>query len=194
MASPPWRNAVNLSHLVVQKVVGPADIVIDATCGNGHDTLFLAGLVPRGRVLGFDLSPQAIMATSRRLEQEGLRQRVDLFQEDFRLLRFYVTDPVQAIMFNLGYLPGGDRQTCTTAEASSEAVRQAAPLLQPGGIMTVVCYPGHEGGREEVKEVMKATAQLEQKEFEVLTLNFINQTNDPPLLVVVHRLGGGVRG
>ena len=77
------RNAVELSHYCVKMVVRPDDTVIDATCGNGHDTLFLARLVPEGRVLAFDISPLAINNTAARLEEHGVSERVELFQEDF---------------------------------------------------------------------------------------------------------------
>jgi len=186
-----FRNAVNLSHLCVKRVVKPGDTVIDATCGNGHDTLFLAGLVTSGRVLAFDISPLAIANTAARLEAYGLSHRVELFQEDFRTLRDYVSSPVAAIMFNLGYLPGSSRETATVAECSRQAIQAAAALLQPGGVMTVVCYPGHEEGAEETRQVLAVTGELNQQEFEVLKVNFINQVHHPPLLVVVQRLEGG---
>ncbi|MGE5545025.1 MAG: class I SAM-dependent methyltransferase [Bacillota bacterium] len=186
-----YRNAVNLSHLCVKRVVKPGDTVIDATCGNGHDTLFLAQLVTEGRVLAFDISPLAIANTAARLEQHGLAHRVEIFQEDFRNLRNHVSSPVAAIMFNLGYLPGGPRETATTAECSRQAIQAAVTLLQPGGVMTIVCYPGHEGGAEEAREVLAVTGDLNQQEYEVLMVKFINQAHHPPLLVAVQRLKGG---
>lgn len=186
-----FRNAVNLSHHCIQRVVSPDDTVIDATCGNGHDTLFLAGLVTSGRVLAFDISPRAISNTAKRLEQNGLSDRVGLFQDDFRNLASYVTSPVAAIMFNLGYLPGAPRETVTNAECSRQAIQTAVSLLRPQGVMTIVCYPGHAGGAEETEEVLAITGILDQKEFEVLKVKFINQAHHPPLLVVVQRLEGG---
>ena len=128
-----FRNAVNLSHLCVKMRVKPDDTVVDATCGNGHDTLFLAQIVTRGRVLAFDISPLAIANTAARLKEHGVSHRVELCQEDFRNLRAYVRSPVAAIMFNLGYLPGASRETATKAEHSREAVETAVNLVRPGG-------------------------------------------------------------
>ncbi len=193
MTSTAFRNAVKLSHLCVERVVKPGDTVIDATCGNGHDTLFLARLVTGGQVLAFDISPRAIANTRLRLEQHGLSDRVGLYEENFRNLASYVTSPAGAIMFNLGYLPGAPRETATTAESSREAIEKAVHLLRPGGVMTIVCYPGHEGGLEEVRQVLIVTAELDQQDFEVLKVKFINQAHHPPLLVVVQRLEGGLR-
>jgi len=184
------RNAVELSHYCVKMVVRPDDTVIDATCGNGHDTLFLARLVPEGRVLAFDISPLAINNTAARLEEHGVSERVELFQEDFRNLRDYVKSPVAAIMFNLGYLPGASRETATKAEHSRQAVERAVKLVRPGGVVTVVCYRGHQGGPEETSEIFAVTAGLSQKEFKVLKIDFLNQVNNPPLLVAVYRLEG----
>lgn len=186
-----FRNAVNLSHLCIQRVIKPGDTVIDATCGNGQDTLFLARLVTQGRVLAFDISPRAIANTRARLEQHGLSHRVAVHEEDFCHLASYVSSPVPVIMFNLGYLPGAPRETATTAERSREAIQKAVYLLQPGGVMTIVCYPGHEGGAQEAREVLVLTGELNQQEFEVLKVKFINQAHHPPLLVVVQRLKGG---
>ncbi len=185
-----FHNAVNLSHLCIQRVVSPGDTVIDATCGNGHDTLFLARLVTSGKVLAFDKSLQAISNTARRLEENRMSHRVRLIQEDFRNLALYVTTPIAAIMFNLGYLPGSSRKTATSPEASSQAIQNAVSLLRTGGVMTIVCYLGHPGGVEETEEVLAITEILDQKEFEVLKVNFINQANNPPVLVVVQKLGG----
>ena len=96
-------------------------------------------------------------------------------------------------MFNLGFLPGAPRETATTAECSREAIEKAVHLLRPGGVMTIVCYPGHEGGAEETQEVVTLTGKLDQQDFEVLKVKFINQIHHPPLLVVVQRLEGGKR-
>lgn len=186
-----FRNAVNLSHLCVKRVVKPGDTVIDATCGNGHDTLFLARLVTSGQVFAFDISPVAIAKTTARLEEHGVFQRVQLFLEDFRNLQAYISSPVAAIMFNLGYLPGFSRETATGADCSRQAIQAAVNLLRPGGVMTIVCYPGHEEGAEEAREILEITGGLNQQEFEVLKVNFINQIHHPPLLVVVQRLEGG---
>ncbi|MGI6513874.1 MAG: methyltransferase domain-containing protein [Syntrophomonadaceae bacterium] len=185
-----FRNAVNLSHLCVKMRVKPDDTVVDATCGNGHDTLFLAQIVTRGRVLAFDISPLAIANTAARLKEHGVSHRVELCQEDFRNLRAYVRSPVAAIMFNLGYLPGASRETATKAEHSREAVETAVNLVRPGGVVTVVCYPGHQGGAEETHEILAVTGGLSQKEFEVLKVDFLNQAHNPPLLVAVYRLEG----
>ncbi len=185
-----FRNAVKLSHHCVKMVVKPDDTVVDATCGNGHDTLFLARLVPRGRVLAFDISPLAIANTAARLKEHGVSDRVELFQEDFRNLRAYVTSPVAAIMFNLGYLPGASRETATKAQHSKQAVETAVNLIRPGGVVTVVCYSGHQGGAEETREILAVTGGLNQKEFEVVKVDFLNQVNHPPLLVAVYRLEG----
>ena len=181
-----FRNAVNLSHICVKRVVKPGDTVINATCGNGHDTLFLAGLVTSGRVLAFDISPLAIANTA-----AGWRPMdyspVELFRGHFapcRLRKLTVRPSVT------GYLRFS-RETATVAECSRQAIQADAALLQPGGVMTVVCYPGHEEGAEETRQVLAVTGELNQQEFEVLKVNFINQVHHLPLLVVVQWMEGG---
>lgn len=183
-----WRNAVNLSHHLVEMVVETSDVVIDATCGNGKDTLFLARLVPEGKVLAFDRSSTAIARTLRLMEENGFRERVVLFNRDFRDIPLLVETKVKAIMFNLGYLPGASRDTATCLDESVPAILGALPLLATGGVMTVVCYTGHEGGMKEAQGVLEALTGLDQKKYEVLAVSFVNQINDPPRLFAVYKL------
>ncbi len=181
---------MNLAQLIVKRTIKSDDTVIDATCGNGHDTLFLAQLVNIGRVLAFDIATQAIVNTARLLEEKLLSERVTLYQEDFTTIPEYINKPVGAVMFNLGYLPGAGLETATRAEDSALAIRRVLPFLRVGGVLTTVGYPGHPGGKDEIRQVSAVMNSLDQKEFEALEMKFVNQINDPPVLMVVHKLKG----
>ncbi len=181
-------NAVKLAQFFVARVLQDDDIVIDATCGNGHDTAFLASKVIRGRVFAFDLSPLAVSRTTELMVAQGLSERVVIHQDNFRNIPEYIDNGVAAVMFNLGYLPGADRETATLAADSVAAILLAAPLLKLGGVMTVVCYPGNPRGMEETIQVRNALAILDQKEYEVVEMSFINGINDPPILILTNRI------
>lgn len=133
------------AHDLVARFVREGDHVIDATVGKGHDTRFLARLVgTTGRVDGFDIQAGAIEATARELH--GLPQ-VNLHCLGHERMREVVSGPVSAVMFNLGYLPSGDKTLVTRPDTTVAALDAAWELLRgPGGILSVVVYPGHEGG------------------------------------------------
>lgn len=147
--------ATEHAQLLVRDVLREGDWAVDATAGNGHDTVFLAGIVgPTGRVFGFDVQEAAVHAASVRLS--GLPQ-VSLIHCGHELLAERLPPDAQgriaAVMFNLGYLPGGSKAVTTCAETTLAALYQALVLLKPGGIVTLVLYPGHPGGREEANAV-----------------------------------------
>ncbi|MEJ2315891.1 MAG: class I SAM-dependent methyltransferase [Gammaproteobacteria bacterium] len=148
------RRLTELAHEVVAGHVHAGDIVIDATMGNGHDTLFLAQLVGEtGHVYAFDLQQQAIDQTRARLQMNGAAKQVTLIKgnhaEMARLLPAGIAGSVAAVMFNLGYLPGGDKSVTTTAESTLQALDASPELIRPGGLISLLIYVGHAGGMEE---------------------------------------------
>jgi tRNA A58 N-methylase Trm61 len=144
-----------IAHEWLRHVIEPGDRVIDATLGNGHDALFLAQCVgERGKVFGFDVQEQALRSATDHLRSRGISDEVyEWHLVSHARLGEWVTVPVKAVMFNLGYLPGADHGLITTAEETLAALLAAAELIVPGGMLTVVCYPGHEGGEREALAV-----------------------------------------
>ncbi len=161
LAAPPsairkTKSLTQLAQSIIRRVLRPGDSAIDATAGNGHDTLFLAQLVGEtGAVIAIDRQPEAIAATQGRLSQECIGH-VTLRQADHSMeLRRLADEQVRAkaIMFNLGYLPGSDKTVTTAAQSTVTAIRAAQDLLGPGGVMTVIAYRGHIGGKEEASAI-----------------------------------------
>lgn len=180
------------AQLAVSEVVGRGDIVIDATAGNGHDTQFLAELVgDDGQVHAFDIQEVALENTARRLAESGLAN-VRLWHHDHAelsdVLPSELTGRVAAIMFNLGYLPGGDKSVITRAESSGEGVFKAAALLKLGGIMTVLAYTGHDGGQSEADRIASILAAFPADEFEIKTVESQPGRSVGPRLFHVKRL------
>jgi SAM-dependent methyltransferase len=126
-------------------------LAVDATCGNGFDTQFLAELGFK-RVLAFDIQKVAISATQARLKQAGLNQ-VELVLASHHLISKYIDTTVDCVMFNFGYLPTGDKTIVTTAENSVAALAVAASLLSPQGVISIMCYPGHPSGAAETRAI-----------------------------------------
>jgi hypothetical protein len=148
------------AHDLVARFVREGDPVIDATVGNGHDTRFLANLVgTTGRVDGFDIQIAAIEKTARELH--GLPQ-VTLHCLGHERMREVVEGPVAAVMFNLGYLPSGDKTLVTRPDTTLAALEAAWGLLRPSaGVLCVVVYPGHEGGGDEAARVESWFSRLD---------------------------------
>lgn len=151
-----------LLHLLMKSEIAAGDFAIDATAGNGHDTVFLAQAVGEtGKVLAIDIQPKAIESTTARLEREGLRDRVILrLGCHTELAGFAGGKRPSAVIFNLGYLPGGDHSVITRPENTLKALDAAAEILRPGGVFAVTCYPGHDGGDEEAAAAESFIASL----------------------------------
>jgi predicted methyltransferase len=148
------RRLTDLAHDVIAGHVHAGDIVIDATMGNGHDTLFLAQLVGEtGHVYAFDLQQQAIDQTRARLERHGAAEKVTLIRNSHAEMAGELPQGtagnVAAVVFNLGYLPGGEKSVTTTAGSTLTALDASLELLRPGGLISLLVYVGHPGGMDE---------------------------------------------
>ena len=174
----------------IRDAVSEGDCVIDATVGNGHDTLFLARCVGgAGKVIGFDVQQVAIDTTQKFL----LENQIDTGIVDFHccshaLLADRVTRPIAAAMFNLGYLPGADHSLITEKDETISALQAATHLLLPGGLITVVCYPGHPGGAEEMLGVIEWATALDGN-WEVVKYEKIGTLKKAPVLLAIQKKG-----
>lgn len=159
------------AHQRIRPCLAPGDCAIDATAGNGHDTLFLARLVGEtGTVLACDLQPEALTRTARLLEAHGIPNAILLACSHANLNDAIPPEyhgRIGAVMFNLGYLPGGDKTYTTTTSSSLQGLQQALALLRVGGIVTVIAYPGHPGGTEETAAVEGLLRGLNPAEYTV---------------------------
>jgi len=180
-----------LAHAVVRQAVRPGDAVIDATAGNGHDTCCLAGLTGSdGVVIAFDVQADALQRTRERLKQNGL-YGVQTLQQDHSQLKSALPESlhgrVGAVMFNLGYLPGGDKSIVTTPETTVVAIRASLGVLRPGGVVTIIVYPGHAGGAAENTYVEQLLESLDTDRFSIETFQSTPATDTSPRLHTVTR-------
>ena len=146
------------AHEAVGRVLSDGDLALDATAGNGHDTVFLAERVGEGgRVWAFDVQDAAIAQTRRRLEEAGFGDRVCLIHDTHANLASHLPEAARgrlgAVMFNLGYLPGSDRSLVTDAPSTLAALEASLEVIRPGGLVSLMVYRGHPGGREEWQQV-----------------------------------------
>jgi 16S rRNA C1402 N4-methylase RsmH len=171
------------------------DIAIDATCGNGHDTLLLSTLVgSTGHVYAFDIQDQAIQNAKDRLTSSEADSNVTFFHQShdrmMEVLPASIKGKVAGAVFNLGYLPGSDKTITTKGDSTIQAIEQLMELLRPGGIIVLVIYHGHEEGKLEKELLMSYVSTIRQRTAHVLKYEFMNQQNDPPFIVAIEKKAG----
>ncbi|RUL56545.1 MULTISPECIES: class I SAM-dependent methyltransferase [Lysinibacillus] len=183
------QRVLQYAQTLLSQSIKEGEIAVDATAGNGHDTLFLAQLVGNeGQVFAFDIQQQAVTATMNRLTEHGVLQRAQVILDGHQHISNYVNQEVAGAIFNLGYLPGADHEIVTQGNTTVQAIEQLLSLLKIGGIIILVVYHGHEGGKEERDEVLHYVRSLPQKYVHVLRYEFINQKNDPPFIVALEKV------
>lgn len=177
---------------LIEKTVSHGDCVVDATLGNGHDTLFLAHLIGEsGMVFGFDIQEEAVSNTQKRLLDEQLADRVTLFHKGHEHILTSIPEShhgkIKAAIFNLGYLPGGDKSIVTTPSTTISAIKQLLEIMAPEGIIVLVIYHGHQEGAIERDALLPFVKHLDQKAAHVLQYQFINQENNPPFIIAIEK-------
>lgn len=158
-----------------------AQLCIDATCGNGGDTEFLCRLAgPQGRVLGFDIQPEAIASTRARLARRGLSAELHC-DSHAHLLHYVQPGTTDVVMFNFGWLPGADHAVFSNAQSSIPALEAALTALRPGGVLSAILYSGAVIGSDEKEQVLHWLRSLPLSACTVLVCEFANWAQTAPL-------------
>lgn len=177
-------------HHFMENHVKEGDFCIDATAGNGNDTLFLCQLVGEtGKVLAFDIQKEAVEHTKQRLSDAGIEERAQVLLDSHTNMYQYVKrESVDCIVFNFGYLPGGNHQLATKADTSVEAIRQGLELLKVGGMMSLCIYSGGDSGFQERDAILSFLKSLDTKRYLVILSAYYNRPNNPPIPVMILKL------
>lgn len=180
------KSAVKISHLFMFDTISIGDIVIDATAGNGHDTVFMAECVGNeGAVIALDKQEEAIIATQHLLKQHDIMNVNCMLADhaDMEILLQPFRQRVSCISFNLGYLPGSaDRSIITNAQTTIKALNACLPLLNYRGAISVIAYRGHEHGLDESLAVDDWMSSLPTHEWHVTRTEAINQSAIAPIV------------
>lgn len=160
-------------------------LCVDATCGNGGDTAFLCRLAgPEGRVLGFDIQPEAITSTRARLEKQGLTAEL-ICDSHANLLQYVRPGTADIVMFNFGWLPGADHSVFSTADSSIPALEAALAALRAGGVLSAILYSGRVIGTDEKQSILGWLRALPLEKYTVLVCDFANWADTAPLPCLV---------
>lgn len=174
----------------IELQVRPGDICIDATMGNGHDTALLCRLAGEtGRVLAFDIQKTAVWNTQKRLREAEAPDNYRLILDSHSHMKEYAdADSVSCIMFNFGYLPGGDHALATKPDTSIAAVEQGLALLKKDGLMSLCIYSGGDSGFEERDALLTWLKKLDPRKYLVIVSSYYNRPNHPPIPVLIRKL------
>lgn len=176
------------AHFITQHVK-EGDLCIDATMGNGNDTLLLSRLCGnKGQVLAFDIQEMALSHTDELLKKEAAPNNYKLFLDSHENMGNYAApETVSCIVFNFGYLPGGDHQLATRPASSIAALEASLSLLKKGGILMLCIYSGGDTGFEERDALLAWLKQLDSRKYLVIRTEYYNRPNNPPMPVLVVR-------
>jgi ubiquinone/menaquinone biosynthesis C-methylase UbiE len=186
-----FGNVVMLNHALLAQVVKPGMTVLDATCGNGNDSVMLASLLKEdGLLTVMDIQAEAIQTTAEKLSKMGYGSGLTIrFIEDSHshISQYFSDASIDVGLYNLGYLPGGDKTVTTETTSTLKAVQQTLKCLKPSGILVVVAYPGHTEGKNEKDALSVFFKELPQKQYDVAYTSFINQKGQPPVMWLVEK-------
>lgn len=170
-------------HRFISDHISEGAFCVDATAGNGHDTEFLCRLAgPSGKVLAFDIQEQAVAATQKRLDGCGLSHIGQIILDSHTHIDRYVSpDTADCIVFNFGYLPGGDHSMATQPDTSLTAIEKSLQCLKPGGLLALCIYSGGDTGYAERDAILPYLKGLDPREYLVIISTYANRPGDPPI-------------
>lgn len=185
------RNTTGFAMHIIKEYITPDSIVVDATCGNGHDTLQLAQCGPKC-LYAFDIQKQAVASTRELLVSNGLSGHLDsgrikLICASHSDIDAYISSPIDVAVFNLGYLPGSNKSVTTRSDTTSAALSFCLDRLSIGGLVCMTMYSGHPGGREEKEALLETAGKLAPGIYHCAYINMINQPSDPPEILLITR-------
>ncbi len=186
---PLFNTPIDLAHHLFESLLEEGDGVIDATCGNGKDSLKLARYLKKKKdtaLLCFDIQEKALENTKKLIQEEvpSFLDRVEFHLGSHEHLFLPKSQKLKLVVYNLGYLPGGDKSLTTEVRSTLASVQKALELLSPGGVISLTCYPGHPEGAKEEKELIRFTSSLDPKCWNVTSFSWINRNVSPSLILI----------
>jgi len=192
---PLFQSHIDLAHSYWKALVKKGDIAIDATCGNGHDTLTLANLAlnkdaDEGAVHAFDIQSAALEATKEKIDVNlpiETTNKVFYHKRCHSELSLAIpnsSSTVKLVVYNLGYLPGGNKSCTTLLETTLKSIEEAMEIIVPGGAISITCYPGHEEGKIEEEALAQLTAKLPPQKWSCCHHKWVNRNKAPSLVLI----------
>ncbi len=183
-----FASLITFNKMILSQSITAGAIVCDATLGNGHDALFLAEITgSRGTVIGFDIQPEAIEVSTKRMQEAGF-DNFSFYLESHSAIDQYLSE-ADAVVFNLGYLPGHAKEVVTQPETTLEAIEKSLKMLKKNGLISIMFYVGHPGGLEEKEYIMPFIKKLDKHTYDVLEVTHANRSETAPFLLLLYKKG-----
>lgn len=180
------KNALKLSHEYIKTHITKGDVAVDATMGRGRDTLLLSQLVgDNGKVFAFDIQQEAVNSTRNLLDENNV-SNTTLILDSHHNLKSYVQN-AKGVIFNFGFLPGGDHSIFSHGETSIQAIEAALDIIPFDGFVSICSYYGGDTGFEERDALLSYLQELDQKKYTVMLHSFFNRKGCPPLFIVIEK-------
>lgn len=190
-----FDSPVHLAHVYWKDYLSIGDSAIDATCGNGHDTLFIAKnilSVDQGKIYSLDIQTQALAQTRDHLCQNlspEILKRVELIQSCHSCFPQEIRPKtIKLIVYNLGYLPGGNKEITTSFETTLSSIEKAMDLVADNGLISITCYPGHAAGKIEQTKILKLVEDLHPWKWICCHHVWINRNEAPSLFLLQRKI------
>lgn len=158
------------------------NIVVDMTAGNGYDSKFILENLSPKILYAFDIQKEAQENTQKLL---GHRDDFKFILDSHANIDKYIKEKIDLAIYNLGYLPRGNKNITTKASSTIESLEKLLSMINKNGKVIITVYPGHEEGLLESKRLSVYLEKLDQKDFVVLNLSYENQENSPPYIYIV---------
>lgn len=179
-----FDNALTYAKMVVDQEIKAEDICLDMTLGNGNDTIYLAHKCKH--VFAFDINPAAITSAQKNIDEANIHN-VSFILDSHQEVSKYINGSIGVAMFNLGYLPGGNKTIHTNYPHTIQAIKNILPMLRASGVIVIVLYPGSSRGYEESLYVEDYVTTLSQKFYDVVKYQSINQIHYPPYVIAIRK-------
>ncbi|QQK07561.1 tRNA (mnm(5)s(2)U34)-methyltransferase [Miniphocaeibacter halophilus] len=188
MTSILFKNTVEITDYYIDFFKNKIINAIDMTIGHGNDIYKIAKTVNKeSEILGFDISEIAVKNTKKQLE-EFEKHNIKIIRDSHENINRYTDKKLDLVIYNLGYLPKGDKNITTDYKTVIKSLEYVLSALNENGIIIMTFYPGHNSGKLESIEIEKFLSKINQKKYNILKYSFINQINNPPYVVVIERL------
>jgi len=180
-------SAIAVVHSLLLNRLETAEIIVDATTGNGGDTMFLAeNSKAEAKIYAFDIQKEALKAA--KVHTEKYQGKIQFILADHAAIKDHVVEKIDVAMFNLGYLPGGSHGLTTQEKSTVPAVQTVLDQLSLNGLLAIVAYPGHEEGCKEQAALENVLIKLPCSDFTVGCYKMINHKAAAPLLYLIEKV------
>ena len=179
-------NQRDIVQWIMRKTIKENSICVDMTLGNGNDLVYIMNLAMNGKVYGFDIQRVAIQRTKEKIKPS---HRIQLINDSHENIDLYIHENIDFGVYNLGYLPSGNRNITTSVHSTMFSLKVLLNKLNHDGNIVISTYPRHREGYCEDIEIKKYLTTLNQHEFDVLHFDYLNRRNSPPKVYWITKVG-----